>query len=218
MPLEFVENIPNDVQSLVFLLHGYGADKNDLMGFAPHLQHALPNTAFISPDAIFPCQMGFGRQWFDIDAKLDKDSLMNGLNIARPYLENFIDTHMHRLGVPADKIALLGFSQGTMMALHLGLRRPDSFAGIIGFSGMLAGTDTLANDIQSRPPVMLIHGDQDQIIGIEFLNLASEALIQNQVPTDTLICPGLAHGIDEQGLLQATQFLQRHLYFNGTKG
>ncbi len=218
MSLEFVENMPNDVHSLVFLLHGYGADKNDLMGLAPHLQHALPNTGFIAPDAVFPCEMGFGRQWFGIEAKLDKDSLLDGLHIARPYLEDFVDTHMRRLALPAQKVAVLGFSQGTMMALHTGLRRHQPFACIVGFSGMLVGTDILADEIKSRPPVQLIHGDQDPIIDIEFLNLARAALVQNHVPTDTLVCSGLAHGIDEQGLLAATRFLQKHLYFKGATG
>lgn len=211
MHLNYAENIPKNPDSLVFLLHGYGADKNDLMGLAPHLQHALPNTAFISPDAVFPCDAGFGRQWFGIDAKLDKDSLLDGLNIAKPYLDDFIRTHMERLDIQARKVALLGFSQGTMMALHCGLRWHTPFAGIVGFSGMLAGSDILADEITAKPPVLLIHGDQDQILNVEFLSIASETLVQNKVPTDTLICPGLAHGIDNQGLLTATQFLQKKL-------
>ena len=211
MSLQYVENLPTTPDSLVFLLHGYGADKNDLIGLAPHLQHALPNTGFISPDAVFACEAGFGRQWFGLDAKLDKDSLLNGLNIAKPYLDDFIQTHMQRLGIRENKVALLGFSQGTMMALHCGLRWHTPFAGIVGFSGMLVGTDILADEITAKPPVLLVHGDQDEIINVEFLNIASEALVKNKVCTDTLLCPGLAHGIDNEGLLTATQFLQNNI-------
>lgn len=220
MHLDFVEHIPQDTDSIVFLLHGYGADKNDLFGLSPYFAHALPHTAFISPDAVFPCDMGFGRQWFGIDtsdmdrvspAKTLPPHVLEGANTAHPYLVDFIRTHMHRLHIPAHKVALLGFSQGAMMALHTGLRWDTPFAGIVGCSGMLIGTDILADEITVRPPVVLIHGEQDTIVDVGFMNMASECLVQNGVDVDTLLCPNLGHEIDEQGLLTATRFLQKSL-------
>ncbi len=207
--LEFTEHMPqNKPDSLVILLHGYGADKNDLIGIAPHIAHALPNSVFVSPDAIYPCETGFGRQWFSLQS-MDTDSIYDGLKIAAPYINNFIDTQMERFSLTPDRVALLGFSQGSMLSMHIAPRRLEKIAGVVGFSGMLAGSHMLGDEIKTRPPFSLIHGDMDTVVDAEFLNLASNVLIENGCMVDTLLCPNLTHGIDNEGLLTATAFLKK---------
>ena len=212
MSLEYTEHLPTQQPtSLVILLHGYGADKNDLIGLAPHLAHALPETAFVSPDAISPCETGFGRQWFSLQS-MDTDSIYDGLQIAHPHIDNFIDEQMQRFNLSADKVALVGFSQGTMLSLHTAPRRTEQLACVVGFSGMLAGSDKLANEIKTTPTINLIHGAVDTVVDADFMELASDCLKQNGCTVDTLLCADLAHGIDNDGLLNATLFLQKHLY------
>ena len=209
MTLEYVEHIPeNKPNSIVILLHGYGADKNDLIGLAPHIAHALPDTAFISPDGISACESGFGREWFSLKS-MDMDSIYTGLKIASPHIDSFIDEQMKRFDVTADRVALLGFSQGSMLSMHIAPRRKQQLAGVVGFSGMLAGSHALAEEIKTKPPFTLIHGDMDTIVDPEFLNIASTALIENGCTVDTLLCPNLPHSIDNEGLLTATAFLQK---------
>ena len=209
MALEFVEHVPtNKPDSLIILLHGYGADKNDLIGLSPQLGHALPNTVFVSPDAISACEEGIGRQWFALQS-MDMDNIHTGLNIASPHVDAFIDEQMERFNLSAERVALLGFSQGSMLSMHVAPRRVNQLAGVVGFSGMLAGSHTLGDEIKTKPPFVLIHGDMDQVVDAEFLNLASTALIENGCDVDTLLCPNLGHGIDNEGLITATAFLQK---------
>ncbi|MGB1361107.1 MAG: alpha/beta hydrolase [Alphaproteobacteria bacterium] len=209
--LEYAEYIPEEkVESLVIMLHGYGADKNDLIGLASHIGYGLPNTAFVSPDGFQPCEMGFGRQWFSI-GNMDKDAMYDGLKVAHPIIDNFIDEQMERFNLSADKVVLLGFSQGTMLSLHTAPRRAQQLAGVLGFSGMLVGSDTLKDEIKTKPPVCLIHGDADEVVNVEFLKLASDCLVENGFEVENLICPNLAHGIDNDGLLTGIKFLQKQL-------
>ena len=114
---------------------------------------------------------------------------------------------MARYGLDESKTVLVGFSQGTMMALHLGLRRANPLAGIVGFSGMLAGPDTLAAEIKSRPPVLLVHGDSDEMLPAVLTQRAARALEENGVKVDVHIARGVGHGIDQTGLSQAARFL-----------
>lgn len=196
--------------SLVILLHGYGADGNDLIGLSQPLAGVLPNTAFVSPNAPEPCAAApMGRQWFPIPY-IDGSSetaMMEGLGRAKAALNAFIDAQMAETGLAASRVALVGFSQGTMMSLEVGLRREAQLAGIVGFSGRLLRSDTLGDEIKSKPPVLLVHGDADQVVPPASLDDAKTALESHGVAVEAHSRPGLGHGIDNEGLSLAAAFL-----------
>lgn len=196
-------------KSLVIFLHGYGADGNDLIGLGNEWQSALPNTEFVSPHAAEACaQNPAGRQWWDLHVRSDAER-WDGLNRAGPGLDAFITAELERTGLKPQNLALVGFSQGTMMALHVGLRRSEPLAGIIGYSGVLAGAEHLKAEIKSRPPVFLAHGTMDQVIPVDALVSSVEALAENEVPRSWHVAHGMAHGIDRAGLSLGAQFLQK---------
>ncbi len=198
-------------KQLVILLHGLGADGNDLIQLAPYLGRAVPEAAFVSPNAPQPCDMApFGRQWFSLQNR-DPEVLVQGADAAAPILDAFIDAEMERRGLDAERVALLGFSQGGMMALHTGLRRERSLAAICALSGALLGSDSLPEQIRSRPPVLLVHGDSDEVVPSRALPAAEAALAANRVPVTAEIRPGMGHGIDERCIQLAMEFLQKHL-------
>jgi phospholipase/carboxylesterase len=193
---------------LVVLLHGLGADGNDLFGMVPALAPALPDTAFIAPDAPFPCDMApYGRQWFSLQTRT-QEAIEAGVRASASILDGFLDDTLARLGLDESRLALLGFSQGTMMSLYVGLRRAKAIAGIVGFSGRLVGT---AGEFRSKPPVLLVHGDADQVVPPDSLPLAVAALEQAGVPVEAVSRPGLGHGIDEEGLRRGRDFLVKVL-------
>src|SRR5260221_684935 len=154
---------------LVVFLHGYGADGNDLIEIGKAWQPLLPDTAFVSPHAPEPCgQAPTGRQWFSLTMR-EPSERWTGANKAAPALERFLDAELKRRNLQPSALALVGFSQGTMMALHVGLRRAVAPFAIVGYSGLLvvppdANAEKFAAEIKSRPPVLLVHGDQDELI------------------------------------------------------
>ena len=203
--------------SLVVFLHGYGADGNDLIDIGRAWQPLLPNTAFVSPHAPRPCgQSPMGREWFPLTFR-DPGERWRGVNEAAPVLNAFLEAELGRRHLPPSALALVGFSQGTMMSLHVGLRRVTPLAAIVGYSGMLvipeieADMDKFAAEIRSRPPVLLVHGDQDPLIPVAALFHAAQGLAALDVPTQWHISPGIGHGIDQEGLRHGSEFLARHL-------
>jgi phospholipase/carboxylesterase len=189
---------------LVVLCHGYGSDGNDLIGLAPHWRNALPGAAFVAPNA--PERIaGAGYQWFPF-SRIDPQETLRGTEGAAPKLNAFIDEELARLNLSGDKLALVGFSQGTMMSLYVGLRRKPAPAAIVGFSGMLVGGETLPR-FEFAPPVLLLHGDMDQVIPPQALFISANALGGAGVPVQWHMSKGLAHGIDPVGLALAGQFL-----------
>ncbi len=185
---------------LVILLHGLGSDGNDLIGLAPHWAPTLPDAAFASPNAPFPCDMApYGYQWFSF---LDRSAsrILAGVQAAAPILDAFIDQELERLGLEEKDLALVGFSQGTMMALYVALRRAKPVAEVVGYSGRLIAAERLAEEIRSRPPVLLVHGEADEVVPFESLAHASAVLGEAGVTVETLARPGLGHSIDEAGL------------------
>lgn len=198
-------------QALVVLCHGFGADGHDLIGLAPAWANLLPQTAFVAPHAPEPCAMaGAGYQWFAIDG-LDPEELDAGVRRAAPLLDAFLDQELARLGLSGDRLALVGFSQGTMMALHVGLRRRIAPAAILGYSGALVGADSLARELQARPPVLLIHGDADPMIPVEAMFQAANGLAAGGVAVRWHVSPGVGHGIDPVGLELGGRFLAEAL-------
>jgi phospholipase/carboxylesterase len=192
---------------LVVFCHGYGADGNDLIGLGQHWQRLLPSAAFVSPHAPERCAMSpMGYQWFGI-TRLQPEEMQRGVERAGPVLEAFVDAELGRLNLDASRLAFVGFSQGTMMALHVGLRRKVSPAAIVGFSGMLPGADILPQQIVSRPPVLLVHGDADEVIPVQALHASANGLGAAGVNVQWHVSRGIGHGIGPDGLELAGQFL-----------
>ena len=198
-------------KQLVIFLHGVGADGNDLISLAHEIGPHLPDAQFVSPDAPFPCDMApVGYQWFSLQNR-DADEMLEGVRTVEPILNEYIEDQLKIYNVPRSKLAIVGFSQGTMTALYTQLRQPEACAAIVGFSGAMIGGNLLAEEIQSKPPVCLVHGDMDNVVPFQAMALASEALDEAGVEHETHACPNVAHGIDPQGLLAAIEFLKKHL-------
>jgi phospholipase/carboxylesterase len=196
---------------LVILLHGLGADGNDLIGLAPYWAPLLPETEFLSPNAPFPCDMApYGYQWFSSQDR-SNEARLAGVRAAAPILDAFIDEALEERGLEDRDLTLVGFSQGTMMALFVGLRREQPVAGIVGFSGRLIAPELLPSELRARPPVLLVHGTEDPLVPYSSLAEAKAALDPLGVPVDTLTCPGIGHSIDENGLRRGAAFLKEVL-------
>ena len=196
-------------KQLVVLLHGYGVDGNDLIGLAPRWAEMLPDAEFLSPHAPYPCELGFGRQWFSMEVNHTPDMVRAGAKAAGAILDGFLDEALAERKLEARDMALIGFSQGAMMALFVALRRTSAPAAVVGYSGALIGETELAGEIRSRPPVLLVHGDADEVVPFAKLARAEWFLKAAGVPITTETRPGLAHGIDEPGLMLGGEFLQR---------
>ncbi len=197
--------------SLVVLLHGWGADGNDLIGLAPLLGQVLPDAAFVAPHAPDPCEMNpAGRQWFSLQDRTPAQMEAGAAAIA-PSLNAFIDQEMERYGVSADKVAVLGFSQGTMMALYCAPRREEPVSCVIGYSGALLAPEAMAEAVKSKPPVLLIHGEDDPVVPAAALTAATQALLHMDFEVYSDLRPGVQHSIDEEGLKLGCAFLHRQL-------
>ena len=198
-------------KSLVIFLHGYGADGNDLIAIGQQWARDLPDTAFVAPHAPEACSMApVGRQWFALTMR-DPGEYGRGVAAARPELDAFFDVEMQRHGVDEASTALVGFSQGTMMALHAGLLRDKPFAGLLGYSGLLADPAAIKAGPSQKPPILLIHGEQDEMIPVGALFAATEGLSAADIPVAWHISKGIGHGIAPDGLELGADFLARVL-------
>jgi phospholipase/carboxylesterase len=200
-------------RQLVVLLHGVGADGADLIGLAPVLAEALPDASFAAPDAPFPCDMApFGRQWFSLQDR-SPARLAAGVRAVAPALLAFLEEELARLSLPASALALAGFSQGAMTALHTGLRLAEPPAAILAYSGaLLESPESLAAEVATArkpPPVLLVHGESDGVVPVGASRMAEAALRGAGVPVEALYIPGLDHGIDQTGLAAGVATLRR---------
>jgi phospholipase/carboxylesterase len=199
---------------LVVFLHGYGADGNDLIDIGRQWQPALPDAAFVSPHAPEPCAGApYGRQWFALTFR-DPNERWRGVERAGPALDAFLTAELARHGLSERDLALVGFSQGTMMALHVGLRRQTAPTAVVGYSGLLVTPDreppaVMKGEIRARPPILLVHGDQDQVIPPEALSFSAQGLAALEVPVEFHVSRGIGHGIDAEGLRLGGAFLKR---------
>ncbi|RBI82853.1 phospholipase [Rhodosalinus halophilus] len=210
-----VEPQSGATRSAVIFLHGYGANGADLLGLAEPLAPHLPDTLFIAPDAPETCAaspMGF--QWFPIpwiDGS-SEEAAEQGMRAAVADLDAFLDGVMVDEDLLPEQVALLGFSQGTMMALHVAPRREDAVAGIVGFSGRLLSPELLADEVRVRPPVLLVHGDADDVVPVQALPEAAEALQKaGWEEVYAHVMKGTGHGIAPDGLSVALAFLRDRL-------
>jgi len=198
-------------KQLVIFLHGLGADGSDLIDLAPYFATRLPDALFLSPDAPEPCDMApFGKQWFSLQDQ-SPEAMLAGVETAAKTVNAFIDAKLAELGLTDEQLALVGFSQGTMTALHLALRRPKACAAVLGYSGLLVAPDRLADEITVRPQVLLVHGDEDDVVPHQFMPFAQQALSRLGVPALSLSCPGLGHSIDDEGLKAGIEFVSQAL-------
>ncbi len=199
-------------KQLVVFLHGFGADGRDLIEVGKQWQKLLPDAAFVAPNAPQPCAGApMGRQWFPLTMR-DPDERWKGCVAAQPGLDEFLDAELQAAGLDDSKLALVGFSQGTMMALHVGLRRARAVAGIVGFSGVLVGPEhlpeaTARSPAGGPPPILLVHGSQDDVIPVDALFDSTQQLADAQIPVQWHLSPGIGHGIDGGGLMHGGMFL-----------
>ena len=198
-----------EISQLVILCHGLGADGNDLIGLAPHFAHVMPNAKFLSPNAPFPCDMSpSGYQWFSLQER-SEEAMLTGAQMAHPIFDAFIDQQLETHNLTEDKLALIGFSQGTMMSLFTAPRREQAVAGVVGYSGRLIGKDLTSEETRCRPPMVMINGDKDELVPAHLQPIAVEALSAVGIEIEGHIRPGLGHSIDEEGIRIAQEFLQR---------
>jgi phospholipase/carboxylesterase len=195
-------------RQLVVFLHGYGADGNDLIGLGREWARALPHAAFVSPNAPEPCGMApMGRQWFNLTFR-DPGEMERGVKHAGPILDAFLTAELERLQLPSSALGLVGFSQGTMIALAVGLTRRPGPAAIVGYSGALANAEALAAREGSGPAVLLVHGDMDEVIPVDAMLIAREQLAQAGLAVEWHVAQGIGHGIDAEGLRLGGTFLK----------
>lgn len=192
-------------KQLVVLCHGLGADGHDLIDLAPSWSHALPDALFVSVDAPFTHDSGFGRQWWSV-ADRSPPVVEAGVRRAATFLNAFLDAEVARLGVP---YALMGFSQGAMTALFTGLRRADAPRAILAFSGALIAPEALATELANHAPVLLVHGEADDVVPAQRSRDAEAALRAAGVPVEAVFVPRLGHGIDDTGIAMGALTLQR---------
>lgn len=200
--------------SLLVFLHGYGASGDDLFGLAGPLSEALPGTAFASPNAPLPSSLGGpGYEWFPVPwiDGASEEAMRSAFAASRTALQAYLDAELERLGLPAERLALLGFSQGAMMALQVGPTRDPGPAAIVGMSGRLADAALLAAERRSAPPIRLIHGELDTVIPIAALEESRQGLESAGLSATTHAVPGLDHGIDERAFELAKSFLVTRL-------
>lgn len=188
---------------LVVLVHGYGSDGQDLIGLAPHWQQQMPGAEFVAPNAPDPVPGSSGYQWFPI-SRIDPHEMLKGVERVGPLLDRFLDSELARLSLPPERLILVGFSQGTMLSLHVGLKRAAPPAAIVGLSGLLAGAVPPG---ESGPPIFLAHGDADQVIPVQAMLMAASALAEAGRPVQWHLAHGIGHGVDAPTISLAGTFL-----------
>ena len=194
---------------IVLLLHGFGSSGTDMISLAPQWQDALPGALFLAPHAPQRCgMMGAGYQWWGLSG-FAPSALAAGAASAAPAINSFIDRKLSQYGLSEADLAVVGFSQGTMMALHVALRRPRPVAAVVGYSGMLTGAAELAHKDYSKPPVLLVHGTADPVVPLAALHMAESELKRLGVAVATHISHRVAHSVDPVGLRLGREFIAR---------
>lgn len=198
-------------EKVVLMLHGVGSNGQDLIGLAPYLAPSVPNALFLSPDAPEPYDMaGFGHQWFSL-REYTAEAMLRGIEKTEPVLNQYIDAILEDLELKDSDLALVGFSQGTMMSLYTAPRRKSKIAGVMGYSGALLGGEMLAAPSMQKMPVCLIHGDADEVLPVSRFYDAVKNLEAAGFDVESEVTPGLGHSIDDHGIKRGAAFLERVL-------
>lgn len=198
-----------NVERAIIILHGLGDSAEGIMGLGEALRNALPNTEFLAPNAPYPCDFSpFGYQWFSMQ-DMSQGSILNGVINASEPLNAYIDHVIETRNLTPDKVALIGFSQGTMMSLYVAPRRTKQLAAVLGYSGALIGGETLPQERKSAPPIMLIHGTHDDVVPFPAMDHAIAGLHNVNINASSLACPGVGHSIDDLGLTSGAHFLRQ---------
>lgn len=214
----------NRAKQAVVFLHGYGSDGNDLIGLTPFFSESLPDAAFFSPHAPEPGETGLGRQWFTLQG-YDPDlmrrnpermadafsAMYEGAKIAATMLDLYLDNVLLELDISAENLALIGFSQGTMMALHVALRRSPALGAVVGYSGALLGSEFLDQSLGDAPPLLFVHGTADDVVPIEALTHMQRTLDTHDIAYSAQVVPNHGHGIEQIGAMLGRSFLQKTL-------
>ena len=193
-------------RQIVLLLHGYGSSGADLISFAPEWQESLPDALFLAPNAPQSCA-GFGYQWWPLTTSTPQ-ALAAGAATAEGAINAFIDNNLAQYNLTDAELALVGFSQGTIIALHVGLRRAHPVAAIVGYSGLLAGSRELAKQVVSRPAVLLVHGALDPVVPVAALHASEAGLRAVGVDVTTHVSMGIGHTVDPAGMRLGLEFVQ----------
>jgi phospholipase/carboxylesterase len=200
-------------KKLIILLHGLGADGNNLMDIAGVLNRFIPDTYFICPDAPHPYYQGMaGYQWLNSIRSATYEDTISQLNVVEKTLNDFIDKQLERFGLNESDLSVIGFSQGTIVSLHSLVRRKKPVSLVVGFSGALVGPELLTEEVVSKPPILLIHGEEDDILPVERMHEAHEALNKQGFDVEKYAYPNLAHSIGQEGFEIATNKLLERLY------
>ncbi|MEK9672522.1 MAG: dienelactone hydrolase family protein [Rhodospirillaceae bacterium] len=194
-------------EQIVLLLHGVGADGDDLINLATYFGKVLHKAVFIAPNAPFRFDGApSGHQWFSI-ADPSKEQKLEGVLMSAPILNLLIDHLLEEYGLDESKMAIVGFSQGCMMALHVAPRRAKQLAAVIGYSGALIGADLLPGEMKTKPPVLLMHGNMDPIVPPDMMRHAEDTLKAAGIPVAAYLCPNLGHGLDDMCIQLGMEFL-----------
>lgn len=197
--------------SIVLLLHGLGANGQDLIGLAPEWAGDLPNTVFVSPDAPFHCDMApFGFQWFSL-LNWSEEQVLDGIKKATPILNDFIDLQLKKYNLPESRLVLCGFSQGSMMSIYNAPRRKKPCAGVLAYSGALVGESEFKETPPVKMPFCLVHGVMDPVVPVAAYYHAREQLEKAGFDVSGTVSPALPHGIDELGISEGRKFLKKVL-------
>ena len=200
-------------KQIVLLIHGFGSSGSDMISLAPSWQQRLPDALFLAPHAPQRCGFGAGYQWWEL-SDITPHALATGAAQAAPSINAFIDRKLKQYGLSEADLAIVGFSQGTMMALHVGLRRPRQLAAIVGYSGMLAGSAELRHEQITRPPVLLVHGSHDPVVPVAALHSAESDLKRLGIEVTTHVSSGVGHSVDPVGLRLGRDFVSQALVAN----
>ncbi|TRW15291.1 phospholipase [Glacieibacterium frigidum] len=195
---------------IVLLLHGYGSNGADLISLAPHWQRRLPDALFLAPNAPQRCGNG-GYQWWPLSA-FTPAALAQGAKAAAPAVDAFIDRKLGQYDLTESDLAIVGFSQGTMMALHVGLRRTRPVAAVVGYAGMLTGAPELSHASITTPPVLLVHGSADPVVPVAALHAAKRDLEHLGIVVTAHVSPGGGHSVDPVGLRIGGEFVAKALH------
>ncbi len=199
------------VKQIILLLHGVGADGDDLISLAPPLMEDFPDALFVAPNAPEKYDMApMGYQWFSLN-DLSPLALLTGVKKARKVLDEYLDGLLRTYSLSPQNLAIVGFSQGTMAGLYTAVRREKQIACLAGFSGLLLGDENMPNEVRTRPPVCLVHGKMDEVVPSHLMGVAEKALQELDVPVETHMRPNVGHGIDPEGFQFARTFLKQHL-------